>query len=529
MTAEKQTKPKKPTNLLILSGWFLTISAFAMGCVLIVIEALFVHNPYFGLVTYTLTPAGMTCGVGMILLGLLVQRRRRRQNREGEFKLPNLDLNEARVRITILGVGLGLMAFVAVSGVASYRGYHFTESNEFCGQVCHQVMEPEYEAHTRSAHARVDCVSCHIGSGAGWFVRAKLSGLRQVYHVLNNSYKLPIETPLDNLRPARDTCEQCHWPEKFEGSVERVLWRFWYDKDNTPSVYHLLMRVGGVNPASGRPEGIHWHSDASTQVRYWATDHKRTTIPWVEVVEEDGSRTVFKSDPQAAPPSEQDVRVMDCMDCHNRPAHVFLPPDLQVDRALSKNQLDRKIPYIKRNAVHLLSYTYSTEQEAGDKIRAGIEEKYPLDAEMTQARRDKVVDKLLELYSQHNYPRQGVNWATYQTNQAHKNFPGCFRCHDGKHVSEAGKAISHECETCHDFIYQAHGEEAFGEVTFKTEPFEHPGRVIIDDPDEHKRRACSDCHDPRVGWYPGNLDPDEQYRESEGEAPEAAPPSDPPQ
>ncbi len=94
-------------------------------------------------------------------------------------------------------------------------------------------MEPEHTAYQNSPHARVKCVDCHVGSGAGWYVRSKLSGAYQVYAVLANVYPRPIPTPIKNLRPARETCEQCHWPSHFSGQKEVINTYFKSDEQNT--------------------------------------------------------------------------------------------------------------------------------------------------------------------------------------------------------------------------------------------------------------------------------------------------------
>ena len=388
-----QNPARRAPSLLISAGWFVIVASFAFGCMLVVAEfVFFADNPYFSLVTYTLPPGLMGFGGLLLTLGLYRRWKRRRDKHEAK-PLPVLDLNAPRVHVLLVGSGVGIVLFMGVSGLATYRGYHFTESTEFCGTVCHTVMEPEYVAHSRSPHSRVECVACHIGPGADWYVRSKLDGLRQVYRVATHTYTLPIQTPLHNLRPARDTCEKCHWPAKFEGSTERILWRYWFDKGSTPSRYHMLLKVGGVNQASGRPEGIHWHSNSSDQVYYWARDEDREDIPWVDVLHADGIHTIDKDESiQAAPPKEE-LRLMDCMDCHNRPAHIFRSPNDLVDAALSKEMLDRKIPYVKRNAVEILSMTFKSKEEARAAIVAEVGRRYAKG--LPEDRRGKLVEEFL--------------------------------------------------------------------------------------------------------------------------------------
>ena len=89
-----------------------------------------------------------------------------------------------------------------LSSLGSYRVFEETESPQFCGALCHTVMKPEYTAYKISPHSRVRCTECHIGPGASWFVRAKLSGLYQVYATVTDVYPRPIPVPVQNLRPA---------------------------------------------------------------------------------------------------------------------------------------------------------------------------------------------------------------------------------------------------------------------------------------------------------------------------------------
>ena len=168
--------------------------------------------------------------------------------------------------------------FIMLSAVGSYRAYEFTDSTTFCGQLCHTVMHPEDIAHDHSAHARVSCVECHVGSGASWYVKSKMSGLRQVVKTVLNTYPRPIETPVANLRPASQTCEQCHWPRRFWGAQLKVFNHFASDEANTPRQVRLLIKTGGGDPNSGQEAaGIHWHMNIANKIEY-RSDPKRQNI-----------------------------------------------------------------------------------------------------------------------------------------------------------------------------------------------------------------------------------------------------------
>ena len=173
-----------------------------------------------------------------------------------------------------------IVIFGLVSAVGSYKAYEFTDSVDFCGQLCHSVMNPEFVAYQASPHARVACVDCHVGSGASWYVKSKLSGIRQVYYTARGTYPRPIPTPVHNLRPAADTCEQCHWPKKFWGAQLKTFTHYGSDEQNTPRVIRMLIKTGGGDPSLGQSgEGIHWHMNINNKITYFASDEQRQVIP----------------------------------------------------------------------------------------------------------------------------------------------------------------------------------------------------------------------------------------------------------
>jgi hypothetical protein len=389
-----------------------------------------------------------------------------------------------------------VMAVFALSAIGGYRAYHFTESPTFCGQVCHMVMKPEHTAYQYSSHARVACAECHIGEGADWYVKSKMSGLRQVWAVATHTYHTPIKTPVENLRPARETCEQCHWPEKFSDSMEKVFWHFSPDQSNTATRTNLLLKVGGAVPESVG-HGIHWHIGRAVSVRYWARDRARLDIPWIEVKVADGAPRVYKSDdcpPEL--PKDAEIRTMDCIDCHNRPAHIYRSPHQLVDSSMASGVLDPSLPFLKRYAVDLMARTYKDTPTALKTIETELHDKYkgqapgPRGQELVQ----KNIDWLKNLYQRSFFPEQGVDWRHYPNHLGHFEFPGCFRCHDEKHKSADGRTISNDCRMCHEFLDQAEGEAAYGPITYHGGPYRHPRSLG----EIWKGHNCHDCHGAKV-------------------------------
>jgi nitrate/TMAO reductase-like tetraheme cytochrome c subunit len=251
-------------------------------------------NPYVGILMFVVGPAFLIFGLAVTLVGAWRERRKL-----GHFTglLPKMvvDLSRPQDRKLMAGFIVGSLGFILLSVVGSYHSYHFSESTVFCGETCHTVMKPELVTYRHGPHARVSCTECHIGSGATWFVKAKLSGTYQLYATTFDKYPRPILTPIKNLRPAQETCEQCHWPQKFVGNLERTYNYYLGDETNTPFTVRMLMKVGGGDPTHGPVGGIHWHMNVGKKVEYLATDESRQKIPWVRTVDEQGVVTEFRT------------------------------------------------------------------------------------------------------------------------------------------------------------------------------------------------------------------------------------------
>jgi nitrate/TMAO reductase-like tetraheme cytochrome c subunit len=266
--------------------------------------------------------------------------------------------------------------FLLCTAIGSYQSYQVSESVQFCGQACHGPMKPEFTAYQHSPHARVACVECHVGHGAGAFVQAKLNGVHQLVGVATGDYDRPIKTPIRNLRPARETCERCHWPQKFSGNIDRIYQHYLADETNTPFAVRLSLNVGGADPRRGPVGGIHWHVSEENKIEYIATDERRQVIPWVRVTNPQGVVTEFRSAQFTNDPAAYEIRTMDCIDCHNRPSHRYRAPNDAVDLAISQGTIDRGLPWVKSNVVALLTASYATEPEALEKISTALRAQY---------------------------------------------------------------------------------------------------------------------------------------------------------
>jgi len=343
--------------------------------------------------------------------------------------------------------------------LSAYIGVEYMDSSRFCGLTCHTVMSPEYTAYLDSPHSRVACASCHIGPGAPWVVKAKVDGVRQVLAVAFGTYSRPIPSPVHTLRPARATCEQCHWPQKFAGDRLRVITKYADDEKNTPMKTVLVLKLGGRTWQGAT--GIHGrHLDEKERISYLTTDGRREVIPAVTYLDDDGKTVEFTSTEKAAPDAlkKAERRTMDCIDCHNRPTHAYQLPERAVNEAMAAGRISPSLPFIHKRAIELLKAEAPSRAAAFERIAKELTEfyrtKYP---EIYQTRRASVetaVAEVQKIYGRNVYPEMRLTWGTHPNHIGHEDFLGCFRCHDGNHKSADGRVISQECDACHALLAQ---------------------------------------------------------------------------
>ena len=411
-----------------------------------------ITHPYIGILVFLLLPAFFILGLILIPAGIALRRRRDRQRGLAPQSFPPLNWqNQDFRRLAIFILATTVLNLIITSQFA-YGAVNYMDSTAFCGLTCHRVMEPEYTAHENSPHAHVDCVACHIGPGASWFVRSKLSGTGQVFYTIFNTYPRPIPTPVQNLRPARETCEVCHWPQRFEFDRLQVIPEYADDAANTPTKTVLLMKIGGGNAIAG----IHGaHVGPNIHIRYAASDASRQTIPWVEYTGASSKSTVY-SVPGTKKPDAADLREMDCIDCHNRPSHPFQPADRALNAAIAAGRIPSSLPFVKKQALAAVQQSYSTKEEAGQKIPAAMDafyrDNYPDLYRQKPDQIRKAAQGALEVYNNNVFPDMRITWGTYPDNIGHTDSPGCFRCHDGNHTASGGKSVTQDCNACHNVI-----------------------------------------------------------------------------
>jgi hypothetical protein len=495
---EEQKKPR------LIHNWLSTIGAMIAGVSTLVFLFFLILsilsakiNPYVGILIYIVLPVFLILGLFLVPVGTIIAWRKRQRTGTTYHKWPDINLNYPRYRKAAVIFLLGTVLFMLLSAVGMYQTYQYTESVSFCGLVCHQVMKPEYTAHQESPHARVRCVDCHIGPGAGWYAKSKFSGLYQVYAVLANAYPRPLPTPIKDLRPVQETCQTCHWPRAFFGAKQRKFVHYQYDKSNSPWPINMLIKIGGGSPNTSLSAGIHWHMNIAVQVEYIARDKGRQDIPWIRLTDKTtGMVTVYQDREKLLTPkeiAETEIRTMDCMDCHNRPSHEYRSPDNAVDLVLLTGQIDTRLPEIKKTTVQSLTRKYDSDALAMNGIAVSITDFYRQNYPDVAAQKEKQIGEAVlavqGVFERNIFPVMKADWSDYPNNIGHFTFRGCMRCHDGKHASSSG-IIPNDCRTCHVILAQGlklAREKIIAETGLV---FRHPVNIG----DAWKEGHCYECH-----------------------------------
>jgi hypothetical protein len=411
--------------------------------------------PYGGLLFFLGLPALFFAGLALIPIGIWLKRRRGGSPQSA----PPLDLRNAEFRRLLFFILVTSIINLIIAGQVSYGAVNYMDSVGFCGQTCHPVMTPEFTAYQNSPHSRVDCVKCHVGPGASGFVRAKLSGVRQLVGVALNNYPRPIPTPVHDLRPARETCEACHWPQKFGGERLRVISTYAEDQANTLTKTVLMMHIGG---GVTKGPGIHGvHLGVGVVMRYFPADESRQTIPVVERTDASGKTIRYvssdaKPEDLKAAGDESKWRTMDCMDCHNRPSHTYELPERALNEAIASGEVPAALPWVKKHGLEVLKASYSSRDEATERLPSALEriyrEQHPDVYTAHKADIDTAAKGILAVYRRNVFPEMKVEWGGYPNNLGHTDFPGCFRCHDANHAAPDGAAVSQDCSSCHAML-----------------------------------------------------------------------------
>jgi len=421
--------------------------------------------------------------------------------------------------VATLVVAAIALAMLATGGIVAWE---YSNSDAFCTNMCHAVHPEEPKAHAASFHARVHCVECHMGRLSTLQLMAiKPTHINELWGMIVG-YERP--TMSHSLRPARESCEACHWPEARHDDTVRVKYRYADDAKSTESQTTLRMHTGtGAIRASGSDEtdvslspgtrvdkGIHWH--IAQDLEYVALDPQKQKIALVELHDAKGKVTATYFDPTAGV-SRADVdkmprRRIDCIDCHNASGHPFSNPADLVDDALEEGRIDRSLPGIKTRSdaiIEKASGISGPEDERAAKFAAVIAALAPHGEQKPKVKEaeQKFAAEMQRILLLSSFAAPDLTWKNFPNNVGHKDFPGCFRCHDGKHMNAAGEAIRLQCTLCHA-LPQVVAENGVRSVVSTvspdlTPPSSHEEPNWMHDHRTQVDSSCEACHG-KIQW-----------------------------
>ncbi len=442
------------TGMIIIS---ITFPLLVIGALLDVLGV--VQNPFFGAWIYGLLTPLFILGHTIFFVGFFFIKSgpgKQSPCSYGYIKshFPQISEKTNFRKLILFATFLAIGNFIVLV-LVGYTGHHYSETVQFCGTLCHEAMSPESRAHEISPHSRVACVDCHVGSGMKNFVSSKIAGMRQVVSVTVGTYDRPIRMPTHGLRPAKETCEECHRPELFHGDKLKIIDRYQEDEKNSHLQTVLLMKLGSGQDTVAR--GIHWHVSSKNKITYSYEDDSRELISEVQLSKADGSKVIFKNPESSAenqPGSlKHGIKEMDCVDCHNRPAHIYLSPEEALDRMIANGMISPELPFIKKKGMELLTASYPSKEHAfqaiGTALPSWYAEQYPKLGREKSALITQAASSIQKAYRENIYPNMKIVWNTYQSNLGHHDDGGCFRCHNDTLEAADGSVIPQDCETCH--------------------------------------------------------------------------------
>jgi hypothetical protein len=434
----------------LLGAVFTTLSGLALALFLFVDLVVPGRNPYAGSFVIIGLAAMFAAGLALLPVGFWIERRKHPPGHDAVDKVVDATLRDEKVRNRILIVAAFTLVNVLLMGFAGKSSMEYMDSPEFCGAACHKVMQPEWDAYKRSPHSHVDCVECHIGSGTTSYIKAKANGMRQIFKLATNTYSRPVPNPVAGMRS--DTCVAYHGKKNI-GDKLKIYPHYQPDQTNSPAFNAFLLHVGGEDPKTGKFHGIHWHANPNIQISYQLLDEKRTQIGKI-TVRENGKQIAEYLPPVVKPVVGE--RTMACIDCHNRPTHIFdASPAAALDKAIATGRIDVKIPFVAQIGAELLLRPDARRQDAEAFFREGLAEAFRKKTLAVSTEQVAQTAKVLaDLYQLNVYPDMKLGWGSYRNNLGHAGDGGCFRCHDKEHSMKLPdgtvKTMSQDCDGCHE-------------------------------------------------------------------------------
>jgi hypothetical protein len=414
----------------------------------------------------------------------------------------------SKVKNTLLAV-LVLSIVLIVASTIGIAGWEFSNSDMFCAKVCHDVHPEEPYAHQASQHANVSCVECHTGRLSTFkSMSTKITHTKHLWNLITG-YERPLTSP--SMPASGKSCERCHSNQSHTNDSVRVLKHYASDEENTETTIRLTMRTAGTFAREDGGQGIHWHSETGTRVRFIATDKQNQNIPWVKATWPDGKTVVYTDVTQPLTDDQiahSEKKEMECTDCHNRVGHHFVNPEAILDHALATGWLNRRLPFIKSRLKNLLDEEYETKEDALNLFKEASEQylrdfpNIPQDFPEDFARSMEFASERQKSYAnwliRSRFRHPGVSWQSFQDLSGHKYTPGCFRCHSGKHYDDKGNPISVNCTTCHNVPFIRHEREPMSwrkkPSLGNLKPRSHKQSDFILKHRELEGESCKTCH-----------------------------------
>ena len=417
-----------------------------------------IRNAYFGLITYLLFPVLFIIGLICIPIGW---HQYRKTTGKSTRELLNEQFEQTDIQPGPLGSPLTrtivmlTVVNVLILSLSGIRMLHFMDQAKFCGTACHTVMNPEWVTYQKSPHARVKCVECHVGEGVDALIASKLNGVRQMYLAAFHLYHRPIPTPVHTLRPARETCEHCHWPEKFYG--QRLVTHIHYGMDSLSTPRYSTLNVKIDAGSDGHQPGAHWHVAESNRITFTSVNDEREKMITVTAWHNNENPVTYTNrNIESYEPAGKKERKMDCVDCHNRATHIYKQAEDVVDQLIRQGDLDRDLPFIKREALAALTFNYPSEAAAMKGIANQLANYYkryePTVSKTKQPKIEHAITLLQQAYTTFRHHHMRIEWGTYTSHIGHQGDTGCFRCHNPDMVNDQGQAIRNDCTLCHSIL-----------------------------------------------------------------------------
>lgn len=411
------------------------------------------ENPYFGITLYVIFVTFFLVAVILLISGFCSTNKHNDCKRNNAFSysyiksnLPSPEYYESiKNKIFFVTIFTGLFLFFL--GITTHVGYFYTNTNHFCATFCHQIMSHASKTHENSPHSRVNCIECHTGQHSK-FNRA--SGLKQFYKTITKTYEIPLKTPSNRLRPSNETCEKCHWPDKFHGHRLHFSDSFLPDESNSHIKTALFLKIGSGGSLVRSANGVHWHASSEHQLYYQATDDERQNIVEITLNNKDGSKVVYKKEGAEQKLQQKNYREMDCVDCHNRPTHYVFSPERALDNKLLAGEISRKLPFIKKEALEAITRPYTSTATALQGISDYLTNRYSvLKYDYNKELLAQAIHGSQKAYIENVSPELGISWNSYTSFLGHTNNGGCFRCHNSSFKTNDARTIPHDCKLCH--------------------------------------------------------------------------------